>query len=58
MGDGDRPSLADQRDTETVYQPAEDSKLLADTAVVYAEEGDWVLDVGTGSGYAAAVLSQ
>ncbi|WP_302080671.1 HemK2/MTQ2 family protein methyltransferase [Salinibaculum rarum] len=53
MGDGDRPSLADQRDTETVYQPAEDSKLLADTAVAYTESGDWVLDVGTGSGYIA-----
>jgi release factor glutamine methyltransferase len=52
MGE-DRPSLADQRDVETVYQPAEDSKLLADTAVDYAESGDWVLDLGTGSGYIA-----
>lgn len=50
---GDRPSLADQREVETVYQPAEDSRLLADTAVEYAEDGDWVLDVGTGSGYVA-----
>lgn len=49
----DRPSLADQRDVETVYQPAEDSKLLADTAVEYAQSGDWVLDLGTGSGYIA-----
>lgn len=49
----DRPSLADQRDVETVYQPAEDSKLLADTALEYADAGDWVLDVGTGSGYIA-----
>ena len=52
MGE-DRPSLADQRDVETVYQPAEDSKLLADTAVDYTESGDWVLDLGTGSGYIA-----
>ena len=49
----DRPSLADQRDVETVYQPAEDSKLLADNAVEYAERDDWVLDMGTGSGYIA-----
>ena len=48
-----RPALADQRDVETVYQPAEDSKLLADTAVPYADPGDRVLDVGTGSGYIA-----
>ena len=57
MGE-DRPALADQRDVETVYQPAEDSKLLADTAVPYAEEGDWVLDMGTGSGYVAHRLSE
>jgi release factor glutamine methyltransferase len=49
----DRPSLADQRDLETVYQPAEDSRLLAETALAYAESGDLVLDAGTGSGYLA-----
>ena len=53
MADHDRPALADQRDIKTVYQPAEDSKLLADTAVDYAEADDWVLDMGTGSGYVA-----
>jgi release factor glutamine methyltransferase len=53
MGDGDRPSLADQRDVQTVYQPAEDSKLLADIAVDYPERDEWVLDAGTGSGYIA-----
>ncbi|MFC7134943.1 MULTISPECIES: HemK2/MTQ2 family protein methyltransferase [Salinibaculum] len=50
---GDRPALADRRDLKTVYQPAEDSKLLADAAVPYVDAGDWVLDVGTGSGYVA-----
>lgn len=49
----DRPSLADQRDIETVYQPAEDSRLLAETALGYAASGDLVLDAGTGSGYLA-----
>ena len=49
----DRPDLADQRDVETVYQPAEDSKLLADTVLGHVESGDRVLDAGTGSGYLA-----
>jgi release factor glutamine methyltransferase len=52
MGE-DRPALADQRDVGTVYQPADDSKLLADTAIEYADAGDRVLDLGTGSGYVA-----
>ncbi|MFC4450335.1 HemK2/MTQ2 family protein methyltransferase [Halorussus aquaticus] len=48
--------LADRRDVETeVYQPAEDSHLLAETAV--ADLGDapksLALEVGTGSGYVA-----
>jgi release factor glutamine methyltransferase len=47
--------LADRRDLDTdVYQPAEDSHLLATTAVDYAIDGDRVVDVGTGSGYVAA----
>ncbi|WP_123537356.1 HemK2/MTQ2 family protein methyltransferase [Halosimplex salinum] len=50
------PSLADQRDVEQVYQPAEDSKLLADAVVERVEAGDCALDVGTGSGYVAARL--
>ncbi|EMA29765.1 HemK2/MTQ2 family protein methyltransferase [Haloarcula japonica] len=58
MGDGeDRPSLADQRGVESVYQPAEDSDLLARTARERVEAGDTVLDVGTGSGYVAATLA-
>jgi len=47
----DRPQLAEIRDTESVYQAAEDSRLLAETVVEYVAEGDRVLDVGTGSGY-------
>ena len=60
-GDGpeqDRPSLADKRGVETVYQPAEDSKLLADAVVDAVEEAQCVLDVGTGSGYVAARLRE
>jgi len=49
----DRPALADRRDLETVYQPAEDSRLLAEAAVGVAEGGDRVLEVGTGSGWVA-----
>jgi hypothetical protein len=52
-GDGDtedgRPRLAQLRDVETVYQPAEDSRLLAETATERGvDSGDRVLDVGTG----------
>ncbi|MFB6307723.1 MAG: HemK2/MTQ2 family protein methyltransferase [Haloarculaceae archaeon] len=50
------PNLAAQRDVETVYQPAEDSRLLAETASESVERGDRALDVGTGSGYVAAEL--
>lgn len=60
MTEDDRPSLAQQRDVETVYQPAEDSRLLAETVIEAAESGDvdidddsLALDVGTGSGYVA-----
>ena len=56
--DGSRPALADQRGVETVYQPAEDSDLLARTAVERVRSGDRVLDVGTGSGYVAATLAE
>ena len=55
MGD-DRPQLADQRDIETVYQPAEDSRLLAETVLPYVEDDHRVLDAGTGSGYIARKL--
>ena len=48
-----RPKLAEQREVETVYQPAEDSRLLADTVVDRIESDAFVLDVGTGSGFLA-----
>jgi len=51
--DRGRPGLAERREVEQVYQPAEDSKLLADAVVESVEAGDRLLDVGTGSGYVA-----
>jgi len=54
----DRPALVDQRGVETVYQPAEDSDLLARTAAERLSGGDRALDVGTGSGYVAATLAE
>ena len=53
-----RPRLAEIRDLDRVYQPAEDSRLLAETAVGLVEPGDLVVDVGTGSGYVAARLRE
>lgn len=52
----DIPQLAEQRDIETVYQPAEDSKLLADAVVEAVDPDQRALDVGTGSGYVATRL--
>lgn len=46
--------LADRRGLETaVYEPAEDSRLLADVACERIDGDDLVLEVGTGSGYVA-----
>ena len=45
--------LADERGMTTVYEPAEDSRLLAD-AVLDRIDGGRVLEVGVGSGYVAA----
>lgn len=53
MTDRDRPRLAALRDVEQVYQPAEDSQLLAQTASEHISADALVLDVGTGSGYVA-----
>ena len=44
--------LTEQRGMATVYEPAEDSRLLA-TAVIDRIDGGQVLDVGVGSGYVA-----
>ncbi|MCU4799694.1 class I SAM-dependent methyltransferase [Halobacteria archaeon HArc-gm2] len=57
MTDRDRPSLADRRETPDVYQPAEDSHLLATAAREGVAAGDRALDVGTGSGYVADELA-
>jgi release factor glutamine methyltransferase len=43
---------------DRVYQPAEDSGLLADAAREAVEPDHRVLDVGTGSGYVAARVGQ
>lgn len=53
-----RPSLADRRDMPDVYQPAEDSHLLATTARDDVNAGDRTLDVGTGSGYVANAMAE
>ena len=58
MSDDGRPRLADLRDADVVYQPAEDSRLLADTATGYVERGQRVLDLGTGSGYVGTHVAE
>lgn len=51
-------SLVDRRGLETdVYQPAEDSHLLATTASERIDDEDLVLEVGTGSGYVAETIA-
>ncbi|WP_436935062.1 HemK2/MTQ2 family protein methyltransferase [Halovenus marina] len=47
------PSLAERRDLEAVYQPAEDSALLSETACDRIDDEDRVLEVGVGSGFVA-----
>ncbi|GGN87071.1 MULTISPECIES: HemK2/MTQ2 family protein methyltransferase [Haloarcula] len=53
-----RPALADQRGVESVYQPAEDSALLARAVSERVDDGDRTLDVGTGSGFVAATMAE
>jgi release factor glutamine methyltransferase len=49
---GDVPDLAERRGAETtVYEPAEDSGLLAEAAVDAVESADLVYEVGVGSGW-------
>lgn len=43
---------------EQVYQPAEDSRLLARTATECISPDERILDVGTGSGYVATTVSE
>ncbi|MDR5672911.1 Methylase of polypeptide chain release factors [Halalkaliarchaeum sp. AArc-CO] len=51
--------LAQRRGLETdVYQPAEDSALLASATVEAVEPSDTVLEVGTGSGWVAAQVRE
>ncbi|RXA19914.1 modification methylase HemK [Methanosarcina sp. MSH10X1] len=42
--------------TDLVYEPAEDSFLLADAALGEAKPGMQILEIGTGSGFVSAVL--
>jgi release factor glutamine methyltransferase len=42
--------------TDLVYEPAEDSFLLADAALKEAKPGMRILEIGTGSGFVSAVL--
>jgi release factor glutamine methyltransferase len=57
MTDEDRPRLADLRGEPDVYRAAEDSHLLATTAVARVEADDRVLDLGTGSGYVGSQVA-
>jgi release factor glutamine methyltransferase len=57
MEDSDRPALAAQRETKSVYEPAEDSALLARTTADLLGGDERVLDVGTGSGFVATELA-
>jgi release factor glutamine methyltransferase len=58
MTDREEPQLADLRDIAQVYQPAEDSHLLATETAGEVSAGDHVLDVGTGSGYVAEYVRE
>ncbi len=41
---------------DDVYEPAEDSYLLADSAIRYTKKGMCVLEIGTGTGFVSSVL--
>ncbi|EMA49712.1 HemK2/MTQ2 family protein methyltransferase [Halococcus thailandensis] len=50
--------LDERREREKVYQPAEDSHLLATAARDEVTPADRALDVGTGSGYVATAMAE
>lgn len=53
-----KEDLAARRGLDSpVYDPAEDSRLLAEAAAGRLRPGDLALDVGTGSGYVAATVA-
>lgn len=52
-----RDRLAERRGADAVYQPAEDTRLLCETAVSRVHGDDRVLEVGTGSGYVADTIA-
>lgn len=53
-----KEDLAARRGLDSpVYDPAEDSRLLAEAAAERLGPGDVALDVGTGSGYVAATVA-
>lgn len=41
---------------DAVYEPAEDSFLLADSAISHLRDGMFILEIGTGTGFVSAVL--
>jgi release factor glutamine methyltransferase len=51
-------TLSDRREMPTVYEPAEDSRLLAEAVVDRIGADERVLEVGTGSGYVAARIAE
>ncbi|XVH31893.1 HemK2/MTQ2 family protein methyltransferase [Haloferacaceae archaeon DSL9] len=58
MTDGSKQRLADRRGIETrVYQPAEDSALLAEAAAADLDDASLVLEVGSGSGWVSATVA-
>ena len=51
-------TLEDRREMPTVYQAAEDSRLLAETVVDRIGDDERVLEVGVGSGYVAGRVAE
>jgi release factor glutamine methyltransferase len=50
--------LSERREPHDVYQPAEDTRLLAEAVEDHVEAGERVLEVGTGSGFVAGIASR